>query len=483
MVSIWRRDGEDVVEVPADGTHTERVLVTVAGVARWRLALVLLLALLNVVVSGVLLLQHHGERRAVAAVGQVCGTGPASGCEVVARSPYSEVRGVPVAAFGLAFSLSLAVLMALGLLGGPDTRHAAAVLGFLLLAASLAAAVVLLGIQLFLIRAFCRLCVLTWAVNALALMALLGARRGGFRGWGGHADTRLALAGWAMTSVALAAGILALERALDLGEEVRAASLPGPLGTAANRPLGPAPALGTEAQRYHEEARAAQEQVRRLQEILDDPRRIEEYYTQKSAREFEQASVLEFDYATAPVKGPPDAPIRVVEFSDFLCPTCRHIAGAFAQYLPQSAGRVAVFHKNYPLDQACNPALQRTVHPGACNLALGAICAHRQGKFWPYHDRVFAQPPSNPGPAEVAALAGAAGLDATAMTACLAAPATQQSLQAEIEEAKKGNVDGTPTLFINGRRLPRLNDFVPTVDREAARMGLPPLPGQRPGGP
>jgi hypothetical protein len=48
-------------------------------------------------------------------------------------------------------------------------------------------------------------------------------------------------------------------------------------------------------------------------------------------------------------------------------------------------------------------------------------------------------------------------------------------LTAEIQEAKLGKVDATPTVFINGRRLPRINDFVHTVDREAAKIGLPPI--------
>ena len=73
-------------------------------------------------------------------------------------------------------------------------------------------------------------------------------------------------------------------------------------------------------------------------------------------------------------------------------------------------------------------------------------------------------------------LAREAGLDATALQACLNNPATRQRLGAEIAEGVQAGVQGTPTLFINGKKLPRLNDFVQTVDRESAKMGLPPLP-------
>jgi protein-disulfide isomerase len=103
------------------------------------------------------------------------------------------------------------------------------------------------------------------------------------------------------------------------------------------------------------------------------------------------------------------------------------------------------------------------------------LCAQDQGKFWPYHDRVFASPPSNPGLADVAAIATAAGLDGAALTACMSGASARERLAAEIQEAKQGRVDATPTVFINGRKLPRINDFVQTVDREAVRIGLQPI--------
>jgi protein-disulfide isomerase len=249
----------------------------------------------------------------------------------------------------------------------------------------------------------------------------------------------------------------------------------------------PAPP-GSDAQRYQEEARVAQEQSRRLQEILDDPHKLEQYFAEKASREYDQGPVQTFNLKGAPLKGPAEAPIRVVAFSDFLCPYCRSIAGAFASYIPQSANRVVLYFKNYPLEQSCNPNVSRTIHPGACNLALGAVCAQDQGKFWAYHDRVFSGPPSNPGIQDVVTLAAGAGLDGAALLGCMNGSSARERLAAEIQEAKQGRVDATPTVFINGRRLPRINDFVQTVDREAARIGLPPIappasPGRPPAAP
>ena len=472
MRKFWQRGEAPVAAVDT----TERVpsRTTWAAVPRWRLGLTLLLALLNAGLSCALLMQHHGDARAAAAVSQVCGEGGQTGCDTVARSPYSIVGGVPVAAIGLVFALSLALLSALGLLGGPDTRATAAGIALALLFLSMAAAVVLLGVQLVLIKAFCRLCVLTYAVNALALMILLPTRRHGAALGAGmrYNEGRVAVAGWGLGTLALVAAVLAFNTALASRAAVRAASGPSPLGVSALPAGSPA---GSEAQRYQEEARVAQEQARRLQEILDDPKKLDDYFAEKASREYEQGPVQTFNLKGAPFKGPAEAPIRVVEFSDFLCPYCRSIAGAFASYLPHSANRVVLYFKNYPLEQSCNPGIARTVHPGACNLALGAVCAQDQGKFWAYHDKVFASPPSNPGLAEVVALAAAAGLDGPALSACMNGKGARDRLTAEIQEAKQGKVDATPTVFINGRRLPRINDFVQTVDREAAKIGLPPI--------
>jgi protein-disulfide isomerase len=108
-------------------------------------------------------------------------------------------------------------------------------------------------------------------------------------------------------------------------------------------------------------------------------------------------------------------------------------------------------------------------------VALGGVCANEQGRFWEYHDRVFSAPPNNPQVKDVVAMAREAGLDAAALEACMANPASLKRLESEIAEGAQAQVQGTPTLFINGKKLPRLNDFVQTVEREAARMGLPPL--------
>ena len=223
-------------------------------------------------------------------------------------------------------------------------------------------------------------------------------------------------------------------------------------------------------------SRRRKARVRELQETLDDPQKFQEYQTLKAAADFERQPRVELDLKGVSSKGPAEAPIQVVEFSDFLCPFCRNLAGAFGGFMPQSQGRVAIFFKNYPLDQDCNPVMTRTVHEGACELALGGICAEEQGKFWPYHDRIFSQPPLNPGNEDVIRLATEAGLDGSAMRQCLSSPGARAKLDRDIAEGKRLEVNATPTVFVNGKKLEQIGGFLKAIESESKRLGLPPMP-------
>src|SRR5207249_10421334 len=132
-------------------------------VGRVRLLLAALVCAISAATSGLRLLEHHGEPGATAAVSQVCGEAAQSGCETVARSRYSEIRGLPLAAIGLFFALSMGSLLLLSLLAGPESHDAAAALALLAFGLALATDIVLRGAQVVAIRSFCRLCRLTSA--------------------------------------------------------------------------------------------------------------------------------------------------------------------------------------------------------------------------------------------------------------------------------------------------------------------------------
>ncbi len=417
-----------------------------------RTALALVVLLVGAALSAVLLLEHRGALQGSGPLARLCGAaaGAPSGCETVARSAWAAPRGVPLAALGLMFCLALAGWLALALADPDADRTAAAArVAWLLLAAALGVDLLLLGVQAFVVRAFCTLCLLTYAVNAAALALLWPARRAALAALRA-AQARPLVLGALLVGLAVTLAVWAA----DDGLRARAPSATAALGLP-----------GT--------LEEAQARVRALQQTLDDPEKLRQYMQDKELRQFDAAPVQPIDLTTAPSQGDPGAPLHVVTYSDFLCPFCRQLAAGLQEFLPRTSGRVVVHFKHYPLDQACNPGLQRQVHPGACWLARGAICAQEQGRFEPFHDTVFSGELQAPGEADVKRLGATAGLDAARLSACLSAPATAARLAADIAEAGRVGVSSTPTVFINGRKLPSLNTFAQALERESVRLGLP----------
>jgi protein-disulfide isomerase/uncharacterized membrane protein len=465
----------------------------VGSSAAKRIVAALCLCLVGAAVSGVLLGQHHGERWAVSTVNEACGDGQTSGCEDVARSAWSSFAGLPLAAYGLAFYLSLSLLLALALLAPPDMRDAFAGVVVAALALGLLVDLLLLGVQAFAIHAFCKLCILTYLLSAGALFSLFPARRAGLAAGAAAArpEGRLAVAGWVLGTLALAGAVLASNATLAARGAHRQATLLGAPAPAApaTPPAAPAPAASgpttpvptvaasaaPEAPSGPQDAKYWEERAQKLQATLDDPRKLEAYFSEKAQREYETSAPVQIDLGNAPARGPANAPVAVVEYSDFMCPYCRNLGMALAQFIPQAGGRVVVYFKNFPLDKACNDRLPGSTHPGSCTLALGALCAHYQGKFDAYHDRVFAAELRNPQPADVVRLAGEAGLNAAAVQGCLDDPKTKADLAAHVAEGNRLGVNSTPTVYINGRKLPRINDFVAVVDKEARKKGFKPI--------
>lgn len=461
-----------------------------------RIVAALCLCLAGAAVSGILLGQHHGETWAVSTVNEACGEGQTSGCEDVARSSWSSFAGLPVAAYGLAFYLSLSLLLVLALLAPADLRDPLAGVVVAALALGLLVDLLLLGVQAFAIHAYCKLCILTYLLSAAALVALFPARHAARAAATAAARTegRLAIGGWALGTLAVVGAVLASNATLAARAAHRQATLlgapapaapaaptapPATPAPAAPSPATPAatasPAASPEAPSGPQDAKYWQDRAQKLQATLDDPRKLDAYFAEKAQREYDTSTPVSIDIGNAPARGPANAPVKVVEFSDFLCPYCRNLGIALSQFVPQAGGRVVVYFKNFPLDKTCNERLPGSTHPGACNLALGSLCAHYQGKFDAYHDRVFSSELRNPQPADVVRLAGEAGLNTAAVEGCLEDPKTRADLAAQIAEGNRLGVNSTPTLYVNGKKLPRINDFVAVVDKEAHKKGFKPL--------
>ncbi len=422
----------------------------------WRLSAALALALAGGLLSGLLLLEHHGERAGAAFVASTCGAGAESGCEVVKRSSFSEVRGVPLAAAGLFFYAALSLALALALAAGVGGRETGTALSLILAALGVAVDLFLFGVQAFVLHAFCRLCLLSYVSSVGALVLLWPAWRAIARvaRAGAAPEPRLFLLGWALGSLGLAAATAGLEATLDARQIARPSAS---LETPADR-LSPA------------DARA---EVARLRATLDDPVKLEQYFNDKAKRNFEQAPALTLDLSDAPTVGAPNAPIHAVVYSDFLCPWCRQLALWLGQVAPQFRDRLAISFRNYPLDRECNADLPRTVHQGSCALALGGVCAAEQGRFWQYHDRVFSAGLEKATAEDALRFARESGLDLPRFEQCRVSAAARQRLARDVAEGKRVGVTGTPTVLINGKKLARFADIPLILQVESERLGLP----------
>jgi protein-disulfide isomerase/uncharacterized membrane protein len=446
---------------------------------RLRSSIVSLLALAGLALSLILLSKHYGIPLLGEAALQACGEG--GGCDIVDQSRFARFLGIPLAAYGVFFYGSLLALVAPIVLapsaGEPESEaneesQGVLALAFLLVAFALVVDIVLLGLQAFVIRAFCSFCLWTYAVNVAALIALFSFRAAITRRVSRFIGDAPRAASWALASTAVALAAFATNEALAAKKDVANASILGVPSSLAPNP--PQPAEGS----VEEQLQQAQAEARRWKETLDDPQKLQTYMNQKMADEYNQTEKVRVDTSRAPFKGSANAPITVVEFADFMCPFCRELAGAFGNYVRGAGGRVKVHFKHFPLDTTCNPKIGRMVHEGACDLARGAICADESGRFWEFHDQVFARPWERATHDDVLRLGVAAGLDATRFAACLDSAATKGRLSAEIDEGWSLGVGSTPTVFVNNRKLKAPNVFLIAVDEETKRLGLAPAAAQ-----
>jgi len=150
----------------------------------------------------------------------------------------------------------------------------------------------------------------------------------------------------------------------------------------------------------------------------------------------------------APSKGPADAKVVVVEFGDFECPICRQLDTVLRTMLPKYP-QVRLVFKDFPLVE---------VHPWALTAAEAGHCALQksQDTFWKLHDAIYDNQelisPENAF-SKLGDLAEQAGVTADAYKTCMADTKTEAAVQKSVEEARTLEVDSTPTLFVDGRRL------------------------------
>jgi uncharacterized membrane protein len=169
-------------------------------------------------VSGVLLAGHYGETWAETTVNDVCSNDiDDNGCEKVEQSQWSSFAGIPVAAYGMVFYLSLFTLLILSLFASSSLRSALAGIAVIILALGILTDVYLLGLQAFLIHAYCKVCIFTYVLSTGAFLAIFPARRSirGILASATNREVRLAVAGWILGTFAFTAFVWGVNAMLN----------------------------------------------------------------------------------------------------------------------------------------------------------------------------------------------------------------------------------------------------------------------------
>jgi protein-disulfide isomerase len=164
----------------------------------------------------------------------------------------------------------------------------------------------------------------------------------------------------------------------------------------------------------------------------------------------------------APFKGAEKAVVTIVKFEDFQCPFCKQAQPALGQIFSRYNGKIRLVHKDLPLD---------SIHPDARRSAEAARCAGDQGKFWEYHDVLYANSP-RANFDELKTYAKSIGLDLTSFDQCFSRRKHKTAVEKDSEEGSRLGLTGTPAFFINGRELSGaqpVEAFAQIIDEELAR--------------
>ncbi len=334
-------------------------------------------------------------------------------CGAVSASPWAEWFAVPIAWFGAMVYLLWMCLAILGLKG----KNAPAARALIFLSAMTAVAIDLrLGyIMAFQIRSLCLLCLLTYILNLFIL----------FLSWHTMPVPR---------SRHLLRGLAAIH----------------PL-----RPRAEYPLLIV----LHVVAGLSLAGAERLRVTV--AKSTANFNAVAFSHFSATAPRFEVDTSQDPYLGGKNAPLTIVEFSDFQCPYCRKAHLMLQALLPSYADEVKFVFKNLPLGIDCNPLLKarygRDVHPSACTLARLGEAAHRQHRFWALHDLIFRRQPQFEGKKlsedALLRLAEAAGLDINRLKIDLEDPGIDRAVSADVQEAYRAGIHATPTFLFNGLKI------------------------------
>ncbi len=211
---------------------------------------------------------------------------------------------------------------------------------------------------------------------------------------------------------------------------------------------------------------------RSLEELSDGIRRyLESQRKTQGIEKLLEAAMVEqllepprFEVAAdGPALGPADAPITIVEFSDFQCPYCERANNVVKQVRARYPDSVRVVYRQFPLE---------SIHPQARGAAEASLCAADQERFWDYHDKLFANS-KQLGSEDLLRYASELELDVARFEQCVEERTHRERVDADVEVGMDLGVSGTPAFFVNGIMLSGakpIESFSEVIEAELERL-------------
>jgi protein-disulfide isomerase/uncharacterized membrane protein len=373
--------------------------------SRWSSALLAAAAAAGFALGALATWVHHEVTTARGGFTSFCNINDTVNCDRVITSEYSTFLRVPVGVWAMVFYALLLGCALRSIYGKDRERGRARADAFALAVAGASFSAYLAFISFALLKTVCLICTSLYAVSAVALGA----------------------AWWQAKPLSEAASRLA-----DRWNALR------------NRPgLSAAVVAGLATVFVLSSWLGAQPRLTKEQVLKTNPQFFDWYTSQPIV-----SDPIEGGHA----RGPENAPIQLVEFSDYECPHCAQAYVTLKDLLPRYKDQVRFIAHNFPLSNDCNESMTSKGHEHACSAAYAAECAAEGGKFEPFTNLLFA----NQGSLDLKSLSGYAkqvGLDVEAFESCMRSSAPSEHVAADVKAGIKAGVVSTPTFFINGRRI------------------------------
>lgn len=186
--------------------------------------------------------------------------------------------------------------------------------------------------------------------------------------------------------------------------------------------------------------------------------KLSDYDPLKEIEQFELNEIFELQSSPDdPLYGAADAPVSLVVFSDFQCSMCNMFASNFKYLIDYNKEKLNIRFKYFPLSSTCNSLIEENFHPLACESARASEAARLQGKFWEYHDSLFAMGTLKD-KEQLFDIAKMLNLDMDKFKVDYNSEACSNKINQDIQEGIRLKIEGTPTAFLNGRKLNKLSE-------------------------